>query len=116
MIKKLSPFWRVGLVQALLETVLVGAILILGLLLAMGHVPAYVIQQGLAFLAGNQPRHRTPVLVDTVIQALRCRGHVAHDFFPRLDIQTDFGENVFKGLRSPNGHRLAFGLFVAFGK
>jgi signal transduction histidine kinase len=49
MIKKLSPFWRVGLVQALLETFLVGAILMLGLLPAMGHVPAHVIQQGLFF-------------------------------------------------------------------
>jgi signal transduction histidine kinase len=51
MIKKLSPFWRVGLLQALFEAFLVGTALMLGLLLSMGHVPDYIIQQGLFFIS-----------------------------------------------------------------
>jgi signal transduction histidine kinase len=51
MIKKLSPFWRVGVLQALAETLLVNAILMTGLLLSVRLVPSYVIQQGLLFLS-----------------------------------------------------------------
>jgi signal transduction histidine kinase len=49
--RRLSPFWRVSLPQALVETFLISAALLTGLLLAVGHVPAQVIQQGL-FLLG----------------------------------------------------------------
>jgi signal transduction histidine kinase len=51
MIKKLSPFWRVGVVQALAEVFLVDAILATGLLLVVGHAPDQVVQQGLFFLS-----------------------------------------------------------------
>ncbi|MBN1814170.1 MAG: HAMP domain-containing protein [Anaerolineae bacterium] len=51
MIKKLSPFWRVGALQALAETFLVNAILMIALLLSVGHVPSQVVQQGLFFLS-----------------------------------------------------------------
>jgi signal transduction histidine kinase len=51
MIKRLSPFWRVGVVQALAETFFVNAILMMGLLLSTGQVPSQVVQQGLFFLS-----------------------------------------------------------------
>lgn len=51
MIKKLSPFWRVGWLQAVAETFLVGTALMAGLLPSMGYVPEEVVQQGLFFLS-----------------------------------------------------------------
>lgn len=51
MIKKLSPFWQVGVLQALVETFVVDAILMTVLLLSVGHVPSQVVQQGLFSLS-----------------------------------------------------------------
>ena len=51
MMKKLSPFWRVRVLQALAETFLVNAVLMIGLLLSVGHVPSQVVQQGFFFLS-----------------------------------------------------------------
>jgi signal transduction histidine kinase len=51
MIKKLSPFWRVGVLQALVEAFSVNAILMTGLLLSVRYVPSQVVQQGLFFLS-----------------------------------------------------------------
>ncbi|MBN1979219.1 MAG: HAMP domain-containing protein [Anaerolineae bacterium] len=51
MMRKVSPFWRVGVLQALAETFLVNAALMVGLLLSVGHVPSWIVQQGLFFLS-----------------------------------------------------------------
>jgi hypothetical protein len=49
--KRFSLFWQVGLLRALVETFLVGAVLMAGLVLVSDYVPPNVVGQGFLFLS-----------------------------------------------------------------